>query len=132
MCLHWEVFTVDVKPRPTKMDEGSVEIKILRCAYSYLVDSLSVGSVLPEARARGLITVRDYEDCKAEPTVYKQAEKFMMCVERTIIADRGKFESFLSILKQCGQKSIAEYLRKLNCSLIPVKKVQENTGKFLQ
>ena len=121
-----------VEPRPTKMDEDSAEIKTLRCAYNYLVDSLSVGSVLPEARARGLITVRDYEDCKAELTVCKQAEKFMMGVERVVIADPEKFESFLCILEQCGQKSIAKYLQKLNRSIVPVKKVQENAGKFLQ
>ena len=107
--------------------EDSAEIKTLRCAYDHLVNTISVDSVLPAARAAELITVRDYENCKAEPTACKQAESFVVCVEKAVIADPGKFDSFLSILGQCGQKSIAEYLRKLRSSLMLR---QDSTGKY--
>ena len=92
--------------------EDSAELKTLRSAYDHLVNTISVDSVLPAARAAELITVRDYENCKAEPTACKQAEIFVVCVEKAVIAYPGNFDSFLSILGQCGQKSIAEYLRK--------------------
>ena len=108
--------------------EDSAEIKTLRCAYDHLVNTISVDSVLPAARAAELITVRDYENCKAEPTTCKQAELFVVCVEKAVIADPGKFDSFLSILGQCGQKSIAEYLQKLKNSLMLR---QDSTGKYI-
>ena len=97
------------------------ELKVLRSAYRYLVNSISVASILPEVRSTELITVCDYEDCIAEGTVCKQAEKLMQCVERAVIADPGNFNLFLSILDRCEQKSIAEYLRLLNRSMMLAK-----------
>ena len=94
---------------------------MLRCAYNYLVNSISVSSILPEARSTELITVRDYADCKAESTEYKQAEKLMQCVERAVIADPANLNLFLYVLDRCKQKSIAEYLRGLNRSMMVTK-----------
>ena len=103
------------------VDQDTAELKVLRSQFSYLVGSISVGSILPEARSTGLITVRDYEGCKAESTEYKQAEKLMQCVERAVVADTGNFNLFLSILDQCEQTSIAEYLRLLKRSMMLAK-----------
>ena len=110
------------------VDQDSAELKVLRSAYSHLVNSISVSSILPEARATELITIRDYDDCKAESTVCKQAEKLMQCVERAVVADPEKFNSFLSILDQCEQKGIANYLRGTNRSMM-LAKIQLHRGE---
>ena len=93
------------------VDQDSAELKALRSQFSYLVNSISVSSILPDARATELITVRDYADCKAERTEYKQAEKLIECVEKAVVADTGQFDKFLSILDKIGQKAIAKHLR---------------------
>ena len=51
-------------------------------------------------------------------TESRQAEKLMECVERAVVADPANFNLFLCVLDQCEQKSIAEYLRLLNRSMI--------------
>ena len=45
----------------------------------------------------------------------------MQCVERAVVADTGNFNLFLSILDQCEQTSIAEYLRLLKRSMMLAK-----------
>ena len=82
------------------------------------MDSICFGSILPVARSTGLITVREYEDCRAERTESRQAEQLMECVERAVVADPANFNLFLCVLDQCEQKNIAEYLRLLNRSMI--------------
>ena len=91
----------------------SPELKILRSQFSYLVNSISVSSILPEARDT-LITVRDYEDCKAQHT--GQAEKLMECVERAVLADPDKFDKFVFILKKVGHTTIGDQLHDMIAS----------------
>ena len=90
------------------VEQVSPELKILRSQFSDLVTSISVSSILPEARDT-LITVRDYEDCKAENSA-RQAEKLMECVERAVNADPEKFAQFVIILKKVGHKAIGDRL----------------------
>ena len=86
------------------VDQDSTELKVLRSAFSNLVSCISVSSILPKARATGLITVRDYEDCKAERTESDQAEKLIKFMEKAVMIEPGNFNSFLSILERCQQK----------------------------
>ena len=90
------------------VEQVSPELKILRSQFSYLVNSISVSSILPEARDT-LITVRDYEDCKAQHGT-GQAEKLMECVEKAVIAVPEKFDKFVFILKKVGHKAIGDQL----------------------
>ena len=98
--------------------QDTTELKVLRAAFSYLVETISVRSILPVVRSTGLITVRDYEYCKAERTDSSKAEMLMKFVEKAVITDPGNFKKFLSILERCQQESIANHLRKLNLSMI--------------
>ena len=110
------------------VDRDSTELKVLRSGFSNLVSCISVSSILPEARSTGLVTVRDYEDCKAERTESDQAEKLIKFVEKAVMIDPGNFKLFLSILERCQQKSIAEYLRQLNRSMMLAKIQQPCAG----
>ena len=60
--------------------------------------------------------MREYEDC-IELRELNQGQ-LMECVERAVVADPANFNLFLCVLDQCEQKSIAEYLRLLNRSMI--------------
>lgn len=92
------------------VEEDSPELKALRDQFNYLVDCISVGSILPVARAK-LITVRQYEDCRAERTDSRKAEELMVCVEKAVKAEPRKFNVFVSILDNIGQKAVADRLR---------------------
>ena len=92
------------------VEPDSPELKALQSQFSYLVSCISVGSILPEARGK-LITVADYDDCRAERTDSRQAQKLMKCVEKEVQGDPRKFNMFVAILEKIGQRAVAQRLR---------------------
>lgn len=89
----------------------SPEAESLKLTYSYLVKSIEIDSVIPDALSRQLLTSRQRDDCAGESTDYKKAEKFLGYLERAINGDSNKFHTFVQILDETSQAKIASKLR---------------------
>ena len=59
----------------------------------------------------GLITVRDYDECRAERTDIDKAEKLMTFVERSVRGKAANLYTFLAILENIGQTAVASRVR---------------------
>ena len=89
---------------------ASSESEALKLAFSYLVNSIDTASVLPNALSRGLISERQRSECASEPDPYKKAEKFVGHLQRAVNGDSNKYHTFIQVLKETGQASIASRL----------------------
>ena len=91
--------------------DRSAEALAFERNFSYLVESVDAGTVLAEARSKGLITSRQWSKCSRESDPYEKADEFLGYLYRTINGNWEKFHTFLEILDQNGQEEIAERLR---------------------
>ena len=90
----------------------SPEAETLNLAYSHLVNSIEIDSLIPIALSKQLLTSRQRDDCCiGEATDYKKAEKFLGYLQRAINGDSDKFHTFVEILDDTKQVKIATWLR---------------------
>ena len=89
------------------------EAMVFERNFSYLVESIDATYVLPEALSKGLITARQKSECSRESDPYEKADEFLGYLYRRIIRDHKMFHTFLQVLDQTGQESIAKHLRGL-------------------
>ena len=90
---------------------SSAESEALKIAFDYLVNSINTATLLPKALSSQLISERDRSECAREPEPYEKAEKFLGHLQRTVNGDRNKYHTFVQVLRQTGQASIALRLR---------------------
>ena len=88
----------------------SVESEVLNLAFSYLVNSIDTPTLLLAAVNRQLISDHQRTECASEPDLYRQAEKFLDHLQRAVNGDSNKYHTFVQILKETGQASIASRL----------------------
>ena len=89
----------------------SVEAEVLRLAFSYLVNSLDSTSLLPAALSAGLISYYQRSECDSETVPFKRAEKFLGHLQRAVNEDSNKYHTFIRVLQETGQASIASRLQ---------------------
>ena len=90
---------------------SSNESKALRIAFGYLVTSIDLTAVLPAALSAGLISESQRSECDSETAPSKRANKFLGHLQRAVNGDSNKYHTFVQILKEVGQASIASYLQ---------------------
>ena len=89
---------------------GSAESEALRITFSYLANSIDVATLLSVALSRGLITDPQRTDCSSEPDPYRKAVKFLGHLQRAVNGDSDRFHSFVRVLFETGQVTIASRL----------------------
>ena len=89
---------------------SSAESRALRLAGSYLVNRLDLTAVLPAALSAGLISDSQRSECDSETTPFMGAYKFLRHLRRAVNGDSNKYHTFVQVLKQTGQASIASDL----------------------
>ena len=89
---------------------SGAEPEVLNLAFSYLVNSMDAATLLPSALSRQLITQPQRSDCASEPDPYRKAEKFLGHLHRAVNSDNTKFHTFVQVLRETGQVSIASRL----------------------
>ena len=85
----------------------SAEQEALKLGFSYLVNSIDPSSLLPVALSRQLITEQQRSECSSEQDAYKKVEKFLSHLQRAVNGDNRKFYTFVQVLRETGQDSIA-------------------------
>ena len=90
---------------------SSAESEALKLAFVYLVNSINIPALLPRALSSHLISERQRSECASEPDPYEKAEKFLGHLQRTVNGDKNKYHTFIHILKEIDQSSIASRLR---------------------
>ena len=88
-------------------DGSSSESEALRLAFSYLVNSIDSTALLPAALSAGLISESQRSECASETAPFKKAEKFLGHLQRAVNGDSNKYHTFIQVLKETGQASIA-------------------------
>ena len=89
---------------------SGAEPEVLNLAFSYLVNSIDAATLLPSALSKQLLTQPQRSDCASEPDPYRKAEKFLGHLHRAVNGDNTKFHTFLTVLRETGQVSIASRL----------------------
>ena len=92
-------------------DGSSTESKALRLAFNYLVNSIDSTSVLPAALSAHLISDSQRSECASETVPFKRAEKFLDHIQRAVYGDSNKYQTFIQVLEETGQASIASRLQ---------------------
>ena len=90
---------------------SSAESEALRLAFSYLVNSIDSTSVLPAALSAHLISDSQRSECASEAAPFKKAEKFLGQLQRSVNGDSKKYHTFIQVLRETGQASIASRLQ---------------------
>ena len=90
---------------------SSAESETLRLAFSYLVNSIDSTAVLPAALGAHLISDSQRSECASEPNPYEKAGKFLGHLQRAVNGDSNKYHTFIQVLKETGQASIASRLQ---------------------
>ena len=90
---------------------GTAEQETLKLTFSYLANSIDAAALLPAALSRQLITNRQRLECFSETDPNKQAEKFLGHLQRAVNGDSEKFHTFVQLLNESGQASIASRLK---------------------
>ena len=88
----------------------NAESEALRRSFSYLVNSIDTTAILPVALSKKLIIDRVRQSCSNEPDDYKKAEKFLSSLLRTVNGNFRMFQTFVQILKETSQSTIASQL----------------------
>ena len=86
------------------------ESEALKIAFDYLVNSIDTAVLLPKALSSRLISEPQRSECASEPDPYKKAEKFLGHLQRAVNGDSNKYHTFIQVLKETGQASIASRL----------------------
>ena len=90
---------------------SSNESKALRIAFAYLVTSIDLTAVLPAALSAGLISESQRSEYDSETDTFKRAVKFVGHLQRAVNGDSNKYHTFVQVLKEAGQASIALILQ---------------------
>ena len=92
---------------------SSVEAETLRLAFPYLVNSIDSIStaVLPTALSAGLISESQRSECDSETDPFNRAVKFLDHLQSAVSGDNNKYHTFVQVLKETGQASIASHLQ---------------------
>ena len=90
---------------------SSTESEALRLAFSYLVNSIDSTSVLPAALSAHLISDSQKSDCDSVEDLFKRAGKFLSHIQRAVNGDSNKYHTFVKVLQETGQASIASRLQ---------------------
>ena len=89
---------------------SSAESEALKVACDHLVNSIDTSSLLPKALSSQLLSERQRSECASEPEPYEKAEKFFGHLQRAVSGDSKKYHTFVQILTETGQSSIASRL----------------------
>ena len=89
---------------------SSAESEALKLAFDYLVNSIDAAALLPRALSSHLISERQRSECASESDPYEKAEKFLGHLQRAVNGDSNKYHTFIQVLKETGQASIASRL----------------------
>ena len=89
----------------------SAESEALTLAFPFLVKSIDSTSVLPAALSADLISESQRSDCDSETDSFKRADKLVGHLQRAVNGDSNKYHTFVQVLKETGQASIASYLQ---------------------
>ena len=104
-----------VRPRETKIDVGDRacrgEKETLRVLFGDLVESIDTAILLPAALSSSLISEQQRSDCASEADPYKKAEKLLTYLQRSVNGDSNKFHTFVKILRETNQETIAVRLQ---------------------
>ena len=90
---------------------SSAESEALIVAFDYLVNGMDTAALLSKALSSRLISELLRSECASEPDPYKQAEKFLSHLRRAVNGDSNKYHTFVQILYETGQASIASHLQ---------------------
>ena len=88
--------------------ENSAESKALRLAFSYLVNSIDLNSVLPAALNAGLISESQRSDFVS---VADPVGNFLGHLQRAINVDSNKYHTFVQVLEETRQFMLAQCLQ---------------------
>ena len=89
---------------------GSAESEALRLAFSYLVNSIDSTALLPAALSAGLISEPQRSECDSVADSFRRAGNFLGHLQRAVNGDSNKYHTFIRVLKETGQASIASRL----------------------
>ena len=92
-------------------DGSSAESEAMIIAFDYLVNCIDTRSLLSKALSSRLISELQKSECASEPDPYKQTEKFLSHLQRAVNGDSNKYYTFLQILCETDQVSIASHLQ---------------------
>ena len=90
---------------------SSIEPKVLKIAFDYLVNCIDTAALLPKALSSQLISEPQRSECNTEPDLYEKAKKFLDHLQRAVNGDSNKYHAFVQVLKETGQDSIASRLQ---------------------
>ena len=92
---------------------SSAESEALKLAFSYLVNSIDSTSVLPAAQSAHLISKSQRSECDSVADSFTKSAKFLGHLQRAVNGDSNKYHTFVQVLKETGQASIALRLQGL-------------------
>ena len=99
---------------------SSAESKALDLTFDYLLNSINTDDLLPAALRSHIITNRQRSECVSEPEPYKKAEKFLSHLQRAVNGDSNKYHTFIQILHETGQASIASHIQGWLCNCLAI------------
>ena len=102
--------------------ESSAESKAVELRFDYLVKSIDTATLLSAALSKHIITDRQRSECVSEPEPYKKAEKFLGYLQRAVNGDSNKCHTFIQILRETDQASIASHLQGWLCICLAIAK----------
>ena len=89
---------------------SSAESEALRLAFSYLVNSIDSTAILPAALSAHLISDSQRSECDSVADSFKRAGNFLGHIQRAVNGDSNNYHTFIQVLKETGQASIASRL----------------------
>ena len=89
---------------------SSAESEALKIAFDYLVNRIHTVALLPKALSSHLISEPQGNECAGELEQYEKAEKFLSHLQRVVNGDSNKYHTFIQVLMQTDQASIASRL----------------------
>ena len=90
---------------------NSAELEALLQEFNYLVNSIDISCLLPAALSSSLITQQQRLECVHEPNPFMKAQKFLGHLLGAVKGDSNKYHTFIQILHETGQASIATHLQ---------------------
>ena len=91
--------------------DRSAEKETLKLLFHELVNSIDAVALPTAALSASLISEQQRSDCTSEANPYKKAEKFVGHLQRAVNGDTAKFHTFLKVLRETNQESIASRLQ---------------------
>ena len=90
---------------------GSAESEALKLAFDDLVNTIDTAALLPRALSSHLISESQRSECDSESDPCEKAKKFLGHLQRAVNGDNNNFRTFVHILEETDQYSIASRLR---------------------